>query len=139
MGQWLIDGNNLMGSRPDGWWKDRAGGARRLAAEVEAWCHRHGERAVVVFDGPPPPGTPFEDEPGAHLSRGSARPLAVVFAGPARGSADDEIVRRMNEAIEPQTLTVVTSDKGLVDRVRPKGPAVVGTGTFLGLLANDPR
>lgn len=34
----VVDGNNVMGSRPDGWWKDRAGAARRLVAQLGDWA-----------------------------------------------------------------------------------------------------
>ena len=37
---WLIDGNNVMGSRPDGWWRDRRGAARALVGELAAFAAR---------------------------------------------------------------------------------------------------
>jgi hypothetical protein len=40
--RWIVDGNNVMGSRPDGWWRDRDGAARRLAAEVAAFADATG-------------------------------------------------------------------------------------------------
>src|ERR1044071_3738749 len=46
----VVDGNNVMGSRPDGWWKDRAGAARRLVGQIGAWA---GEDVLVYFDGAP--------------------------------------------------------------------------------------
>ena len=134
MTRWLVDGNNVMGSRPDGWWKDRPGAARRLAGEVAALCHQNGESAVVVFDGRPPPG---QGLPGGVPPYDVAEPTAgfrVLFAGVARGAADDEIVRLVTNDKDPGGITVVTSDKGLVERVRPKGPRVMGAGDFLGLL-----
>ena len=42
--RWLIDASNVIGSRPDGWWRDRDGAARRLIAAVRA----HGEPATVA-------------------------------------------------------------------------------------------
>ena len=39
---WLIDGNNVMGSRPDGWWRDRAGAAPALVAELAGFAAREG-------------------------------------------------------------------------------------------------
>ena len=47
----IVDGNNVMGSRPDGWWRDRAGAAARLVAELGDWAE---EDLVVVFDGRAP-------------------------------------------------------------------------------------
>ena len=46
----VVDGNNVMGSRPDGWWKDRAGAARRLVAQLGEWP---AEDVIVFFDGAP--------------------------------------------------------------------------------------
>ena len=52
----VVDGNNVMGSRPDGWWKDRAGAAARLLAEIDGWAGRSGEDVLVYFDGARPDG-----------------------------------------------------------------------------------
>ena len=49
---WIIDGNNVYGSRPDGWWNDRDAAARRLAQAVAAWCRTHADDVVLVFDAP---------------------------------------------------------------------------------------
>ena len=70
----IVDGNNVMGSRPDGWWRDRAGAAARLAeaiGRVGGGGRREG--VVVVFDGRRPAGFPgagrlevrFAARPGA--------------------------------------------------------------------------
>ena len=78
----LVDGNNVMGSRPDGWWRNRAGAAERLVAEIAPLARSSGGAWTIVFDGPAPPGmvSPHEG-------------LAVVHAGRARrDDADDRIV-----------------------------------------------
>src|SRR5262249_30234355 len=55
--RWLIvDGNNVFGSRPDGWWRDREGAARRLVTELRSLAARTGDRITVVFDGSAPAG-----------------------------------------------------------------------------------
>ena len=36
--RWIVDGNNVMGSRPDGWWRDRENAARALAEQVAAFA-----------------------------------------------------------------------------------------------------
>ena len=117
---WLIDGNNVMGSRPDGWWRDRRGAARALVGELAAFAAREDAPVIVVFD-----GAPFDVEvpDGAQLQ--------VAFA-PRRGrdAADDEIARRVAEARDPATLRVVTSDAGLARRVRAHGAEVVPAGRF---------
>ena len=51
----FVDGNNVMGSRPDGWWRDRAGAARRLVAEIIPLALSNGGVWTIVFDGKKPP------------------------------------------------------------------------------------
>ena len=46
----FVDGNNVMGSRPDGWWRDRAEAARRLVAEIIPLALGHGGAWTIVFD-----------------------------------------------------------------------------------------
>lgn len=53
MTTWLVDGMNVIGSRPDGWWRDRRGAQARLARELAAWAAATGVRVEVVFDGAP--------------------------------------------------------------------------------------
>ena len=104
---WLIDGNNVMGSRPDGWWRDKRGAARRLVGELADFAAREGVPVTVVFD-----GAPFEVEIPSGV------PLEVAFAARrGRDAADDEIARRVGAAADPAALTVVTSDAGLARRV----------------------
>ena len=49
----LVDGNNVIGSRPDGWWRDRPGATRRLVAALQSLAARTGDEITVVFDGRP--------------------------------------------------------------------------------------
>ena len=51
----FVDGNNVMGSRPDGWWRDRAKAARRLVADIAPLALGHGGAWTIVFDGQAPP------------------------------------------------------------------------------------
>jgi predicted RNA-binding protein with PIN domain len=111
--RWLIDGMNVIGSRPDGWWRDRRAAMRRLVEELE----RLEDEVVVVFD-----GAPFEIEPER---------VEVSFAS-RRGpdAADDDIAARVAADTDPGSLTVVTSDSELERRVRRDGAAVEGAGAF---------
>jgi predicted RNA-binding protein with PIN domain len=110
---WLVDGMNVIGSRPDGWWRDRRGAQRRLAAELAAWAEREGERVAVVFD-----GAPHEVE---------ADGIEVAFASRrGRDAADDDIAARVQAAADPGAIRVVTSDRALAQRVRAAGGEVVG-------------
>jgi predicted RNA-binding protein with PIN domain len=52
----IVDGNNVLGSRPDGWWKDREGATRRLVERLGAWAAASSEDVLIVFDGRPPAG-----------------------------------------------------------------------------------
>ena len=50
----IIDGNNVIGSRPDGWWRDREAATRRLVERLAAWAAAADGPVIVVFDGPLP-------------------------------------------------------------------------------------
>jgi predicted RNA-binding protein with PIN domain len=115
--RWLIDGMNVVGARPDGWWRDRAGAARRLVAELERWAAATGEPVTVVFDGRP-----------AEMPAGR---VEVAWA-PRRGpnAADDVIAGWASADEDPGGLRVVTSDAALANRVRAAGAGVEGAGAF---------
>ena len=53
MSVWLVDGNNVMGSRPDRWWNDRPAAQARLTQQIAEWCRQHRDDVVLVFDGRP--------------------------------------------------------------------------------------
>lgn len=115
--RWLVDGMNVIGSRPDGWWKDRHRAMVRLVGLLERWAAT-GVELTVVFDGPPSPPISSDAIEVAHASHG--RPDA----------ADDEIVRRVLADSRPDEIRVVTSDRGLADRVRAAGAGVEPAGPF---------
>ena len=106
---------NVIGSRPDGWWKDRRGAMARLDGALR----ERGEPVCVVFDGRPWPGAPESD--GV---------VHVRWAPGGRDAADDEIARLVCEHAQPASLTVVTSDAELAARVRAAGASVVAAGGF---------
>jgi predicted RNA-binding protein with PIN domain len=120
---WVIDGNNVMGSRPDQWWRDRPAAQRRLAEQVDRWQRAVGDEAVLVFDGPHDAEAAARSRPG----------LAVRFSGPA-GSADDLVVALAAEAAGREGVVVVSSDRGLLRRLR-SGVTAEGAGSFLRRLA----
>jgi hypothetical protein len=111
--RWVVDGMNVIGSRPDGWWRDRRGAMRRLVEELGAL----GEPVTVVLD-----GKAFELEGG---------PVEVRFAtrsGP--NAADDDIAALVAADPDAAALRVVTSDADLERRVREHGAEVEGAGAF---------
>jgi hypothetical protein len=124
--RWLIDGNNVFGSKPDGWWNDRPAAMERFTQRVAEWCRTHADRAgdavTLVFDQPVP-------ESVLDLAGGNLR----VVAAPRRGrdAADDHIADLAAERADE--LTVVTSDRGLRARL-PSGVTVVGAGRFRALI-----
>jgi hypothetical protein len=118
MPRWMIDASNVIGSRPDGWWRDREGAARRLLDELRVFA-AGGEEVTVVLDAGPPEWA------------GRDGPLEVAIA-PRRGrdAADDEIVRRLDADPDPGSIRVVTSDAALAARARERGAQVEGAGAF---------
>ena len=118
--RWLVDGMNVVGARPDGWWRDRRGAIERLVELLDAHVAATGETVDVIFD-----GAPF-DLP-APYSDG----LSVAFArARGRDAADDDIVRRVEAAPDRRSLSVVTSDASLTRRVEGLGARVTGAGAF---------
>ena len=111
----VVDGNNVMGSRPDGWWKDRAGAAKRLVEQLGGWAARTDNRVLVVFDGAEPPSMPAPDRVEVRFAR---------RRGP--DAADDDIAELVSTASDPAGLRVVTSDAELARRVREYGAEVAG-------------
>src|SRR3954471_6336523 len=115
--RWLVDGMNVVGSRPDGWWRDRRAAMRRLAESLAAFAAETEQPLTVVFD-----GRAFDL---------SAPPAEVVFAS-TRGpdAADHDIARAVQQDADPQSITVVTSDRDLADRVRAAGAHGLGASQF---------
>ena len=141
----VVDTANLLGSRPDGWWRDRAGSTSRLLAELDALA-RDGLPAadlglpgdvrwpdvVAVVEGhardaslpatPADPASPTLRAPG----------VAVVEAA---ADGDGEIVRVVGAARDGgREVVVVTADRGLVARVEALGARVIGPGRVRALL-----
>jgi hypothetical protein len=113
--RWIVDGMNVIGSRPTGWWRDRPRAMREFVEELRGL----GDPVTVIFD-----GEPFDLSDDA---------VEVRFARRrGRNAADDDIVALVAEAGEPPR--VVTSDAELAARVREHGADVMGAGTFLARL-----
>jgi hypothetical protein len=122
----IVDVANVMGSKPDGWWRDRAAAAARLLARLSPLVgtavplpqrdgERHEitiERIVAVVEG--------------QAKRVEAPAGLEVVAAPAVG--DDEIVAVTERlAGAGRSVLVVTADRGLRARM-PDGVAIAGPG-----------
>lgn len=110
--RWIVDGMNVIGSRPDGWWHDRHAAMLRLVGLLERWAADSGEDVTVVFEHPPRPPIRSSVIEVAHARR------------PRPNSADDEIVRRVAAGGDAHDVRVVTSDGWLADQVRAAGASV---------------
>jgi predicted RNA-binding protein with PIN domain len=113
--RWLVDGMNVIGSRPNGWWTDRREAMERLARQLSDYASSTGEEVTVVFD-----GEPF-DLPAQ---------VEVVFAPGGPDAADDEIVRIAASLARPESATVVSSDRRLAGRIQALGAGVLGAKAF---------
>jgi predicted RNA-binding protein with PIN domain len=123
--RWIVDGMNLIGTRPDGWWQDRHRAMVTLVNRLERWASAEGDDVTVVFERPPSPPIRSSVVEVAHA------PKAGV------NSADDEIVRLVRADARPQEVLVVTSDRTLTNRVRDAGAFVYPAERFRDLV--DPR
>jgi len=116
--RWLIDGMNVIGTRPDGWWRDRDAAMLRLVKLLEDWAAEEGEDVTVVFERKPSPPIRSSVIDIAHAPR------------PRADAADDEIIRRLRADPEPGRVRVVTSDRWLADRAWAAGASVEGAEAF---------
>jgi predicted RNA-binding protein with PIN domain len=113
---------NVIGSRPDGWWRDREGAARRLLDRLQRLAATTGDEVTAVLDG----------RPSRAMPEGADEGVMVLWAN-RRGpdAADDRIVELVREAEAPETMLVVTSDRALRERVEALGANVEGASMLL--------
>jgi hypothetical protein len=116
----IVDAANVVGSVPNGWWRDRAGAARRLRDALVPVAE-HG------IEGTPGPIEVILVVEGAARGVESSSAVSVV---PASGSGDDTIVELVARRASVRGVVVVTSDRGLRDRVVALGATVVGPRTL---------
>jgi predicted RNA-binding protein with PIN domain len=121
----LVDGMNVIGSRPDGWWRDRDAAMARLVDRLERWAASSGDDVTVVFERKPRPPIHSPVIEIAHAPK------------PGANAADDEIVRRVREDPEPTKIRVVTSDHLLSDLVRGFGATVEPAAAFRDRIEED--
>jgi predicted RNA-binding protein with PIN domain len=122
MARTVVDGMNVIGSRPDGWWRDRDAAARRLLARLQQAATRSHDPLTLVLDGRPPPDVAEGVHDGVEVRYARRR---------GRDGADDRIVELVAADSDPASLRVVTSDRALADRVTALGATTEGAGAFL--------
>jgi predicted RNA-binding protein with PIN domain len=120
--RWIVDGMNVIGTRPDGWWKHRRRAMVGLVQQLERWASAEGDDVTVVFERPLSPPIRSSVIEIAHAPRAAAN------------SADDEIVRLVRADARPQDIRVVTSDRTLIDRVRDAGASAYPAESFRNLI-----
>ncbi|GAA3391078.1 NTP pyrophosphohydrolase [Cryptosporangium minutisporangium] len=113
----VVDGANVVGSVPDGWWRDRPGAAARLR---DALIPVASSGLPGVLDGPVSVVLVVE---GAARGLDGVPGVEVVSAP---GSGDDTIVSVAREFAASRPTWVVTADRALRERVRAVGAEVLG-------------
>ena len=116
--RWIIDGMNVIGTRPDAWWKDRDAAMLRLVDMLERWVAGTGEHVTVVFERAPFPAIRSTVVDVRHAPK------------PKPNAADDEIMRLLEVDPDPGSVRVVTSDRWLSDRASATGATVEGAQSF---------
>ncbi len=118
----IVDGNNVIGARPDGWWRDRPAAAARLLDRLACYAAATGLEVALVLDGPP-------------TDIGHVNGVRVLFATRrGRDAADDRIRELLAAAPAASEVEVVTSDRALASDAAAAGATVVGAGAFLARL-----
>jgi predicted RNA-binding protein with PIN domain len=114
----VIDAMNVIGSRPDGWWRDRERAIARLVGQVDRWARGGDERVTVML----------EHEPRAEVT-GERVEVAWAPDGGA-DAADREILRRLPDWLAEDEVVVVTSDRDLRAKARAAGAEVASSRPF---------
>ncbi len=118
----VVDGMNVIGSRPDGWWRDRDGAVRRLLGDLQGLTRSDHDTVTLVLDGRPLPDVPEGTHDG----------VEVMYARRSgRNAADERIVEFVRDLDAPAEVTVITSDRALAEQVRTLGATVNGAGSLL--------
>jgi predicted RNA-binding protein with PIN domain len=121
----VVDGMNVLGSRPDGWWRNREAAMGKLTARLAAMSRRDGVEIVVAFDG----------EERESVRSAGRDDVEVRFAPGGPDAADREIVRLLRADPDPGSILVITSDRRLRASVKAAGARGAGSSRLHELLA----
>lgn len=102
----VVDGANVVGSVPDGWWKDRAGAARRLHERLLVGDTSY-DVIVLVLEG----------QAKAGVRAGRDAHVTTVHAAKDGDTAIREQARLATQA--GRRVVVVTADRALAANVAP--------------------
>lgn len=116
--QFIVDGMNVIGTRPDGWWRDRDEAMAKLVDELERFAAATGDDITVVFERPPNPPLRSTVIEVTHARKRGA------------DAADYEILRILEAHESPASVHVVTSDHWLSDAARAAGATVEPSAGF---------
>lgn len=132
----VVDVANVVGSRPDGWWRDRAGATDRLLDDVERAGAEGWPARWFGLDAEGPGAPTLVRAPVTAVVEGEARRVGdrsgAVVVERASADGDAAIVGVVRGATEH--VAVVTADRGLAERVRAEGAAVLAPSALLALL-----
>ncbi|MFI1988669.1 hypothetical protein [Actinoplanes sp. NPDC020271] len=115
----IVDGANVVGSVPDGWWRDRAGAAIRLRDRLAAL-------PATGLGGIPAPVEVVLVVEGKARDIPHGPPGVRVERAPASASGDDKIIDLVRGEPRPRRIVVVTADRGLRDRAVALGAEILG-------------
>lgn len=119
----IVDGNNVVGSVPDGWWRDRPAAVRRLLSRLVCYQRWTGHGVVLVLD------VAQQD-----LREGRHDGVEIRYATRSgRNAADDRILELLDD-LDGATVAVVSSDRALARDAANRGAVVRGAGAFLSRL-----
>ena len=114
----IVDGANVVGSRPDGWWKDRAGAARRLHERLLT-ADVPGDEVVLVLEGAAKGGVPAGRDAHVRTVHAPKDGDAAILAEARRATAAGRRVQ------------VVTADRALAANVAGAGAQVLSPSWLL--------
>lgn len=120
----VVDANNVRGTRPDGWWRDRRAAMRRLHRRLACYRRLTGRVVVLVLD-----------EPQPDLDEGDHEGVTVLHARRRGRDAADDRIREYLHAHADEPMEVITSDRALAgDAAAQSNVRVTGAGAFLARL-----
>lgn len=123
----VVDAANVVGSVPDGWWKDRAGAAARLRARLDGLSVSADDLELGGDEWFPEVSMVVEGQ-----ARGIDDDASAVAVIRAEAAGDDAIVAEVERRVAgAETVVAVTSDRELRERVERAGAGQVRSAGWL--------